>query len=165
MKTILFCEQTLNQIKDLLLNDDIIRRLLYIQTPSALTHSIELTPSLVSNLIYTVPYVDDEGGIENSNKSNFIVIYSSYFNFSSNTENVINFSIDIFVNYDYYFIDNNKTRLMQLLNRVTDLLDNKKFSFSEKIKIVDAKLTSINNGKTIGYLTSWSVSDGTTIQY
>jgi hypothetical protein len=54
---------------------------------------------------------------------------------------------------------------MQLLNRIVDILEDKKLAFSEKFNISDARLTNIDNGKTLGYLTSWSVVNGTAIKY
>jgi hypothetical protein len=165
MKTIDFVEQSVYQIKNLLLGDVTLRKLLYLQTPSALTSNTEVTASQVTDLISIIPYVQDDDGVENSSQSNFIVIYPSYMDFTSDVEHKINISIDVFVYKDYYLLDGAKIRLTQILNRVVYLLEDKKLAFAEKFTISDARLTSIDQGKTLGYLTTWSVVNGTELQY
>jgi hypothetical protein len=165
MKTIDFVEQSVYQIKNLLLGDVTLRKLLYLQTPSALTSNTEVTASQVTDLISIIPYVQDDDGVENSSQSNFVVIYPSYMDFTSEVEHKINISIDVFVYKDYYLLDGAKIRLTQILNRVVHLLEDKKLAFAEKFTISDARLTSIDQGKTLGYLTTWSVVNGTELQY
>jgi len=165
MKTMEITEQSVYQIKSLLINDEKIRRLLYIQSPTALTANISVTTQMVDGLISIVPYLQDDDGIENSAQSNFLVIYPTYFNFANDVQHQISINIDIFVYKDYYLLDSAKIRLMQLLNRIVDILEDKKLAFSEKFNISDARLTNIDNGKTLGYLTSWSVVNGTAIKY
>ena len=165
MKSIELTEQSVYQIKNILLNDEIIRKLLYIQTPSALTSNAVVTTVMVDGLISVVPYIQDDDGIENSAQSNFLVIYPAYFDLKDDQQHFITINIDIFVYKDYYLLDGAKIRLTQLFNRVVNLLQNVKLSFAEKFTITDARLTNIDQGKTLGYLTSWSVVNGTTIQY
>jgi hypothetical protein len=165
IKTIELVEQSVYQIKSILINDETIRKLLYLQVPNALTSNTNVTAAQVDGLISVVPYVQDDGGIENSAQSNFLIIYASFMDFTSDTEHRISLSIDMFVYKDYYLLDGAKMRLTQLLNRVLHLLENKKLAFAERITIQDSRLTSIDRGKTLGYLTSWSVVNGTTIQY
>jgi hypothetical protein len=161
MRTTQAIEQAVFQIRNILTGDEIIRKLLYIQTPAALTSTDTVTPSMVSNLITIVPYVTDIGGVENSSQSNFIVIYPNYIDLSSDTEHSIDMSIDIFVYKDHYILNSNKLRLNQLLERVEYLLEDKKISFAERFKISNVKLTNIDRGKTIGFLTNWSTVNGT----
>jgi hypothetical protein len=161
MQTIIATEQSVFQIRNILMGDEIIRKLLYIQTPAALTSTDNVTSAMVSNLVTIVPYVTDIGGIENSSQSNFIVIYPSYIDLSDDVQHVIDISIDIFVYKDHYILNSNKFRLNQLLDRVVYLLEDIKLSFAERFTISSAKLTNIDNGKTIGFLTSWSIVNGT----
>jgi hypothetical protein len=161
METIISTEQAIFQIRNILTNDEVVRKLLYIQTPAALTLTDNVTTAMVANLITIVPYVTDIGGIENSSQSNFIVIYPSYLDLSSDVEHVIDISIDLFVYKDHYILNGNKLRLNQLLDRVIYLLEDKKLSFAERFTISSAKLTNIDNGKTIGFLTNWSIVNGT----
>jgi hypothetical protein len=165
IKTIELVEQSVYQIKSILINDEMIRKLLYLQVPNALTSNTNVTAAQVDGLISVVPYVQDDGGIENSAQSNFLIVYASFMDFTSDVEHRINLSIDMFVYKDYYLLDGAKMRLTQLLNRVLYLLENKKLAFAERITIQDSRLTSIDQGKTLGYLTNWSVVNGTTIQY
>jgi hypothetical protein len=165
MKTIETVEQTLYQIKNILINDETIRKLLFIQAPNALTATTSVTAAQANGLISIVPYVQDDGGIENSSQSNFLVIYCNYMNFQEDMQHVVTFGIDIFVYKDYYLLDSSKIRLVQILNRVVDLLEDKKLAFAERFTISDARLSSIEQGKTIGYLTTWSVANGTAINY
>jgi hypothetical protein len=165
MKTIELAEQSLYQIKSILINDETIRKLLYIQAPNALTSNASITTAMVDNLISIVPYLQDDDGIENSAQSNFLVIYVPYLNLKEDTMHMISVNIDIFVYKDYYLLDGAKVRIMQLFNRIVDLLEDKKLAFAEKFTIDDARLTNIDQGKTIGYLTSWSAVNGTAIQY
>lgn len=164
-KTIDFTEQSVYQIRNILINDTTIRKLLYLQIPGALTSEIVVTPQQVQNLLTIVPYVQDDGGIENSSQSNFIVIYPSFIDFTSDIEHRVNISIDVFVYKDYYILDGAKMRLTQLVNRIIQLLEDKKLAFAERFTISDCRLTSIDQGKTLGYLTTWSIANGTEIQY
>jgi hypothetical protein len=165
MKTIELTEQSIYQIKSILMNDEIIRKLLYIQAPNALTSNASVTTAMVDGLISVVPYIQDDDGIENSAQSNFIVVYPAYFDLKDDQQHFITINIDLFVYKDYYLLDGAKIRLTQLFNRVVNLLQNVKLSFAEKFTITDARLTNIDQGKTLGYLTSWSVVNGTAIQY
>lgn len=165
MKTIELAEQSLYQIKSILINDETIRKLLFIQAPDALTSNASVTTAMVDDLISIVPYLQDDGGIENSSQSNFLVIYVSYLNLKEDTMHMVSVNIDIFVYKDYYLLNAAKIRIMQLFKRVVDLLQDKKLSFAEKFTIDDARLTNIDQGKTIGYLTSWSAVNGTATEY
>jgi hypothetical protein len=165
MKTIELTEQSVYQIKSILMNDDIIRKLLYIQAPNALASNATVSAAMVDGLISVVPYIQDDDGIENSAQSNFLVIYPAYFDLKDDQQHFVTVNIDIFVYKDYYLLDGSKIRLTQLFNRIVNLLQNVKLSFAEKFTISDARLTNIDQGKTLGYLTSWSVVNGTAIQY
>lgn len=165
MKTIELTEQAVYQIKSILINDEIIRKLLYVQAPNALASVANITTAMVDGLISVVPYIQDDDGIENSAQSNFLVIYPAYFDLKDDQQHYITINIDIFVYKDYYLLDGAKIRLTQLFNRVVNLLQNTKLSFAEQFTISDARLTNIDQGKTLGYLTSWSVVNGTAIQY
>jgi hypothetical protein len=165
MKTIELTEQSVYQIKSILLNDDTIRKLLYVQAPNALTSNASVTTAMVDGLISVVPYIQDDDCIENSAQSNFLVVYPAYFDLKDDQQHFVTVNIDIFVYKDYYLLDGSKIRLTQLFNRIVNLLQNVKLSFAEKFTISDARLTNIDQGKTLGYLTSWSVVNGTAIQY
>jgi hypothetical protein len=163
--TIELVEQSLFQIRSILLNDLMIRKLLYLQIPNAATSETNVTTAQVDNLISIVPFLEDTGGIENSAESNFMVVYAPMIDLSNDVQHVINIAIDIFVYKDYYLLNGSKMRLTQLLNRIVDILDNKKLAFAEKFSITDARLSNLEKGKTIGYLTNWTVTNGTDIQY
>jgi hypothetical protein len=165
MKSIELTEQSVYQIKSILINDEIIKKLLYVQAPNALTHEAEITAEMVDGLISVVPYIQDDDGVENSSQSNFIVIYPAYFDLKDDQQHFITINIDIFVYKDYYLLNGAKIRLTQLFNRIVNLLQNVKLSFAERFTISDARLTNIDQGKTLGYMTSWSVVNGTAIQY
>lgn len=165
MKTIEITEQSIYQIKNLLIADEVIRKLLYIQAPNAIDSTSVITTDMVTGLVSIIPYLQDDDGVENSAQSNFIVIYPSYFNFTEDTKHDISINIDIFVYKDYFLLDGAKFRLTQLMNRIVNILENKKLGFAEKFKITDARLTNIDRGKTLGYLTSWSITNGTAINY
>jgi hypothetical protein len=165
MKTLENTESAIYQIKNLIIGNADIRKLLYINTPSALTAQTAPTIGQVENLISTRPYIQDDDGIENSTQANFVIIYPTYMDFSSDVQHVIQISVDVFVYKDNYFLDGAKTRLIQLLNKIIDVLNDKKLSFAEKFQINDARLTNIDQGKTIGYLTTWSIVNGTANNY
>jgi hypothetical protein len=165
IKTIELVEQSLFQIKSILINDTKIRKLLFLQTPNALTSETGVSAAQVDNLISIVPYVEDVGGIENSSQSNFIVIYAASVDLNNDVQHLVNIAIDIFVYKDYYLLDGSKMRLTQILNRILHLLENKKLAFAEKFSISDVRLSNLEKGKTIGYLTNWTVVNGTDEQY
>lgn len=161
MKTIENTESAIYQIKNVIIGNAEIRKLLYLNVPSALTSATNVTIAQVENLISIRPYIQEDDGIENSSQSNFIIIYPTYMDFSNDMMHSIQVSIDIFVYKDNYFLDGAKTRILQLLNRIVDSLNDKKLAFAERFEINDARLTNIDQGKTIGYLTTWSIVNGT----
>jgi hypothetical protein len=164
-KTVEFTEQSVYQIRNILAGDELIRKLLYLQVPGAITSDVVVTKDQVKNLITLVPYLQDEGGIENSSQSNFLVVYPSYMDFTSDVEHRVNISIDMFVYKDFYILDGGKMRLTQILNRIIQLLEDKKLAFAERFTISDSRLSSIDGGTTLCYLTTWSVVNGTSVEY
>jgi hypothetical protein len=165
MKTIVAAEQSIHEIKNILVNDSVLRKLIFINTPSALASNTNVTLAQASPLITDVPYVQDDDGIENSSQSNFIVVYPAYFDLRDDVQHMVTVAIDIFVYKDYYVLDGGKNRLTQLLDRVATLLQDQKLAFAERFKIQDVRLTSIDDGRTLGYLTTWLITNGTAIDY
>jgi hypothetical protein len=165
MKTIIAAEQSIHEIKNILVNDSVLRKLIFINTPSALASPTNVTVAQASPLITDIPYVQDDDGIENSSQSNFIVAYPAYFDLRDDVQHIVTVAIDIFVYKDYYVLDGGKNRLTQLLDRVATLLQDQKLAFAERFKIQDVRLTSIDDGRTLGYLTTWLITNGTAIDY
>jgi hypothetical protein len=71
----------------------------------------------------------------------------------------------MFVYKDFYILDGGKMRLTQILNRIIQLLEDKKLAFAERFTISDSRLSSIDGGTTLCYLTTWSVVNGTSVEY
>lgn len=165
MKTIIAAEQSIHEIKNILVNDSVLRKLIFINTASALASNTNVTLQQASPLITDIPYVQDDEGIENSSQSNFIVVYPAYFDLRDDVQHMITVAIDIFVYKDYYVLDGGKNRLTQLLDRVVSILQDQKLAFAERFKIQDVRLTSIDDGRTLGYLTTWLITNGTAIDY
>lgn len=165
MKTIIAAEQSIHEIKNILVNDSVLRKLIFINTASALASNTNVTLQQASPLITDIPYVQDDEGIENSSQSNFIVVYPAYFDLRDDVQHTITVAIDIFVYKDYYVLDGGKNRLTQLLDRVVSILQDQKLAFAERFKIQDVRLTSIDDGRTLGYLTTWLITNGTAIDY
>jgi hypothetical protein len=158
MHTILQVQQAIYQIQNIIINDDIMKKLLFIQSPEALTSAAVITANQVRPLVHTMPYITYKGGVENTSNSNFCVIYTDYINLQNPEMHKLSLSIDVFVHKDYYFLNGNKQRLLELVHRLIQLLDNKKLGFAEKLRISDVKIISLDDGKTIGYILSWGIS-------
>lgn len=156
-------ESALYQIKDLLLDNIQIRKLLYNMTTNALS---EAEPSIedVEQLITIVPYIDDENGVAESYKNSFIVIYPTNFLFNEN-EVIINISIGSFVTKDYYELNNRKIRGLSLMSEISKTVSYEKLEFAGKMELMNVTSLTIDLGKFIGFTSNWEVVDGKSVNF
>lgn len=147
-------EKALSLIKSELLSDKDIRKLLYYSTSDALSKE---APSIsdVENKIITGNYVDrtkDEG------KSAFILVFSPGWNTEGNVSD-ITFQIGAYTWPDNNDLDFNRLRHLAFLHRIETVLEGKKLDFAGNLTMEAANIESVDNGETLGYSTTWGVSD------
>ena len=163
MSTFTKTEKTLYQIKNLLLANSNLKKLLYNMVPNALVGAVPSVAN-VSDLIKITPYIEDENGIEESYRNAFIIIYPSAITIWDGY-NTVNLVISCFVNQDYYELDEEKIRVLSIFNEIEKTLNHRKLEFSGKIELTRITMEIIDVGKFVGYNTDWEITDGQDADY
>lgn len=129
------------EIAQLIAENDAIVNLLYNDSASALSKPLEELPT-VSNLIkesYIWFYAPAVVNVNNLNRNTFIVINVSNItlpNGNIDSESIIlKGTINIVTNADHYMLDDGRTRLLEISDRLVNLLDNKKLSPTGMIQL------------------------------
>jgi len=143
-------------------NED-IRKLLYNNVSSALVETAP-TKDKVSNLITVKPIVDYNTEENNTNIFNFIVIYMTTA-VSQESQTVFTYNVDIYTHNDYYFLDNKKTRLLEISDRVIDLLDDIKLYSAGKLVFDGMVIKTIAGSRLMGYSLTFNTIDGNTTKF
>lgn len=149
------------EIATLLAADDTIVRLLYDDDPSALIKktgiSISMQELIASNYIGFYPAT--ESGIKEINRNTFIIINLEDFNFTSAENNTsTSGAIYITTDKDHCALNNNSLRLLELVDRIEEVLDNKKLSSAGKIHINSANYVVFSDFR-IGYRINFRIYD------
>ena len=141
------------EIRNKLLNSDVIRKLLYYNTADALSKSAPSKQLAKPHLSISPLEFMDEG--DNQKLANFIVVYIPTIDFSyeSTTNNIV---IDILVDREQWELDENKLRLYQLVNEVARLLNKQKLSSAGQLELIDATYILVE-GRFLGYQLSIDV--------
>lgn len=158
--SIIRVQKALYTIKKMLLQDDTIKKLLGNMVPNALEIR---TPDedwfKNQDVITLTPYIDYENGIKESQRNGFIAIYLEELN---RKENHLGFMLNIavMVRQEYYEINGNKIRTLEILSRIVEILDGKKLQAAGKVNLLSAETMLIENAKMIGMFSHWEVVDG-----
>ena len=117
------------EIATVLAQDDIIKKLLILDTPSALSEDV---PEKTLNDLLQEHYISMEPPVENRieeyDRNTFISILVDTVMPSVEGNMRTNYILYISTNMDHLMLDDNKNRLLELGDRVIKLLQDKKFS-------------------------------------
>ena len=151
-------ETTLAAIKNYLLNDDIVRKLVYNDSNNALNME---TPDIdkVNKYITLRPIYQFENMADFSQNS----MINIYFTDGSPQEEEVGIEgiiqINIVVNIDKWELVDNKIRPIHLANRIIKLLNNKKFAISNSLSLENINQLIISK-QLVGYALLFNVIDG-----
>lgn len=151
-------ETTLAAIKNCLLNDDIVRKLVYNDSNNALNME---APDIdkVNKYITLRPIYQFENMADFSQNS----MINIYFTDGSPQEEEVGIEgiiqINIVVNIDKWELVDNKIRPIHLANRIIKLLNDKKFTVSNSLSLENINQLIISK-QLVGYALLFNVIDG-----
>lgn len=151
-------ETTLAVIKNCLLNDDVVRKLVYNDSNNALNME---TPDIdkVNKYITLRPIYQFENMADFSQNS----MINIYFTDGSPQEEEVGIEgviqINIVVNIDKWELVDNKIRPIHLVNRIIKLLNDKKFTISNSLSLENINQLIISK-QMVGYALLFNVIDG-----
>jgi hypothetical protein len=149
------------EIATLLAGNPNIVRLIYDDKPSVLTNKEEFNLS-IKELVeqdYIGFYPATESGIKDIDKNTFIVINLEDFSFN-NTDNNTRVSGAIYITTDkaHCLLNDNRLRLLELVDEIEDTLEGKKLSSAGQIYISSASYVVFSDFRS-GYRISFRVND------
>ena len=151
-------ESTLAAIKTKLLNDEIIRKLLFHDSNNAL-NMLPPYEKETEKYITLKPIFE----FENKEEYNQNSIVNVYVTEIIPTDEEVSFTgilqINVACNIDIWDLLDNKIRPLQICNRIIKLLNNKKFTVSNKLTLSNMTDLIINK-KMIGYALLFEITDG-----
>ena len=153
--TLFKLQKTIYAIKNQLLNDETIRKLLAHSSPNALSME-DVDRERVKPNILTVPYINEEDPDKELNLNTFIAVYQT--SIAYETEGETSFLITaIYTNHEIYELDNNNFRLNMIGASIEDALQNAKFNLAGQLNLFGASFVSLGNSKKLGLILSWEV--------
>lgn len=151
-------ETTLAAIKNCLLNDDVVRKLVYNDSNNALNME---TPDIdkANKYITLRPIYQFENMADFSQNS----MINIYFTDGSPQEEEVGIEgiiqINVVVNIDKWELVDNKIRPIHLANRIIKLLNDKKFTISNSLSLENINQLIISK-QLVGYALLFNVIDG-----
>lgn len=140
-------DRGLYEIKNKLLKNENIRRLLFINTPDALSQTAPTMEDVEDYIdVSPVKYMVEDS--DKINLSSFIVVYVPVMAFNEQIDNKL--VVDIFIQKDLMKLNKNKLRLHQLLTEVINSIENKKIILAGRISLENATFTVVGK-KYIGF--------------
>lgn len=151
-------ESTLAAIKTRLLNDETLRKLLFHDSNNALNM---LAPHIKETEKYiTLKPIFEFENKEEYNQNSIINIYVTEIIPTDEEVSLTGIlQINVACNIDIWDLIDNKIRPLQICNRIIKLLNNKKFTISNKL-ILSNMTDLIINKKMIGYALLFEITDG-----
>ena len=153
--TLFKLQKTIHAMKNQLLKDETIGKLLVHSSPGALKMNAvskeEVRPSIL-----TVPYINEEDPDKELNLNTFIAIYQTSIAYE-NEENSSFLITAIYTNHEIYELDNNNFRLNMIGASIESALQNQKFNLTGQLNLYGASFVSLANSKKLGLILSWEV--------
>lgn len=148
------------EIATLLAKDTVIKQLLFLDTPDALTGNVS---DITLNQMLKEHYVSFEPPVENRieeyQRNTFISILIDSISLYSSEDNIsANIVIYVSTNADHILLTDNKNRLLELIDRISQIVDGKKISASGSLYISNAQHVMLSEFHS-GYRISCRLSD------
>lgn len=137
-----------------------IVKLIYDDSIKALSNTIEL-PSAKELITkdYISFYPATESGIQDIDKNTFIVINMENFNLQSRDNNILAFgTIYITTDKAHCVLENNKLRLLELIDEIDTTLENVKLSCAGKLELTSADYVIFSSFRS-GYRINFNIRD------
>lgn len=157
MYTFVKIQNFLFQLKDRLLENENIKKMLYYTVPNALDLT-SIGKDDAAEFITLTPIIEDENGIAKSYRNVFIAIYLGDI-IPQDTENDITFRIAVYANKENYELENKKIRPIEIMKEVFSEINGLKFEFSGKIIPINVIAENLIRGNFSGFVSTWNVVD------
>lgn len=155
MNIFLKVEKLMSQIKREVLKDETLRKLLYYGTPDALEQTVVPAKEDVENFVYISNYIDRK---QYDNQHAFIAIYTTGIAINDNISDV-EFQIGVYAWENTTMLDNDRMRTLQLLHRISQILQDKNMNFTGHLNCFGANIEGYDHGNVLGYVSTWGVVD------
>lgn len=151
-------ESTMAAIKTKLLADDTIKKLLFNDTENALKGTVPESKD-VDKYITLKPVFEFENK-QNYDQNSMINIYMTQAAPSDEDKSVTAaIQVNVVCNTDVWNLEGNKIRPLQLASRIEELVNNAKFTASNKL-VLSTVTDLIINKKMVGYALIFEITDG-----
>ena len=153
-------ESTMAAIRTRLSRDSLINKLLTYDGKDVLEAEVPfIKPEEMDKYITLRPIFEFENK-KNYDQNSIINIYSTEFTPLDDVSACVGvLQINVVCNLDVWELDNNKIRPLQLAQRIVDLVNNKKFTISNKIVLSNISDLIISK-KMVGYALLFELTDG-----
>lgn len=151
----------LHQLKDRLLENEKIRKLLYYTSPDALRlEGVEKEDA--AKFITLTPIIEDEDGIAESYRNVFVAIYLGDF-IPEDVRNNVSFKIAAYTTMEHYELENQKLRILELMGEIHKEISNVKFEFAGKVYPIAFVSENLIRGNFSGIVSTWLAVDSNEI--
>lgn len=154
-------ENFLYQLKERLLQNKNIKKMLFYTSPDALSLE-DIDAESAAEFITLTPIIEDENGIAESYRNVFIAIYMGDM-IPQDTENDITFKIAVYSNKPNYEMDNQKIRPISIMKEIFKEISGVKFEFSGKVFSINVVAENLIRGNFSGLVSTWNVVDSNEI--
>lgn len=154
-------EKFLYQLKERLLQNKNIRKMLFYTSPDALSLE-DIAPESAAEFITLTPIIEDKQGIAESYRNVFIAIYMGDM-IPQDTENDITFKIAVYSNKENYEMNDKKIRPISIMKEIFNEINSIKFAFSGKVFPINVIAENLIRGNFSGFVSTWNVVDSNEI--
>lgn len=154
-------EKTINEIAHVLGNNEKLCRLLYIDSPDALTKSNFIKPTFQTlfdeKYINTTP--QQQSGIQELGRNTFIILRISSLRFTEDSNNIeVYADCSIITNTNTVRLEGNRDRALLIADTIEEALTNHKFSSAGEIRVDDID-NIVYSEYEFGYIVSFNFKD------
>lgn len=166
-KNLVTTEKVMFEVKDILLNSPKLRRLVYFDSPDALTKAtaptrveVEFLEDGTTNAEYITLFPFLQTGITEYGRNTYIMISLPSVDLDTSEDGNIYPAIFItaVTNLEHYLLSDSKLRLLQICDEIIKLIDNHKFSFATKAEVIKMEEVLFDN-QIYGYMLKVFCSD------
>lgn len=151
-------ETSIFAIKNNLLENEKIKKLLYYSSPDALNRA-DISKLDVEKNILTVPFLDVKDPDNGINLNTIIAVYPTRVFHEEAYENSIYIKTAIYTKASLYNLNNNKMRLNQLAKEITSEIKDRKFALAGTMILTESEWVTLDGIDKVGLILHWTVVD------
>lgn len=153
-------QTTIYQIRSIIKNNVDVRKLLYYDVNNPLSQA-DVPVSTIEDYIFVSPVFDT--AITPYNKNSFITISLSKLKETDDQTYVGIIRVNVLSQLNLWPIANNKVRVLELVNKINNTLNNQKFASSNKLTFNQIELVVLDKNIS-GYSMIFDLTDGSGLE-